>query len=305
MKVRVQPHLTAPDDVWSPSGWQCQINGTPTETVSNALPDFDYVQRLEIGYGAEINTSELRRATELAQDARVAAYLLVDCRASVLRTLSTYEFDLAGTVSIELWHPCEPGSLAGQVELHRGLVLVDPGSTSGGMTPTEPGARLLDERPFRISLEGDWGRFPIQAVDFAKSSSLPSQAAWMLNLRYDDPGDPFLAVARLRVNTAHPAGQAVLSLASEDDAWVKQCRSALATDIVRQLLQVASRDDRFDRHETDESETSLLRVVDDLAENLLQRPLKQVLILAAENPTRLDGMIQGSIGYLGEKRTLG
>jgi hypothetical protein len=250
---------------------------------------------MTFGYSVRVDFHTLRSQTQIPIGAIVGAYLLVDCRSSQIRLIETCIVDAELDEPVEVWISIPPGTVADAISLHRGLVLMESDSSADDRSPSKPGARILEDDPVPVSLEGDWGRFPLQAIDF-NATRWEASAAWALDIRYEDTSDPFQATVRISVNSSHPAGAA--ALVAVETPWTKQCVSALSTDIVRQLYSKLATDERFLESANVDVDESLGHVASEMARNWLDLSLREVILFIREDPVAFDTLVQDRIGYL-------
>ena len=198
--------------------------------MAGYIEDFDHNLRFAFRYSVELDREAIFRAAGLPDDAVVAAYATVDCQQSGVRLSASTALTDDSLVLVSV--AVEPGTLAGGVELQRGLALVNAGSIDRVSTAaTRSGSRLLEGEAALCRLEGDWSRFPLEAVNF-DAAGLPN-VPWHLRMSYEDLDDPFLGSVRMLINAGHPAGKAVL----EADA-PEILKSALRVDLVLSLIHI-------------------------------------------------------------------
>lgn len=291
-KVRLLPHNTADEACFSAGPWLVRYPDSETVELAAFLADFDYGLALEFGFRATVDLDRVRELTGLADDSEIGIYSLADCQSSDLRVSNQ---TAANGNEQEVWIRAEPASLAGSVELSRGLVTIAAGSTNGGYSPTRTGSRLLDDKPCVAVLEGGLSRFPVVSVPFSQTRH-PGDAAWVLTVDYEDPADPFLGAVRLNVNREHAAGRLVLSRETSPEA--ETARSALRTDVVRQFLQILACDERLDSV-VDHPTESVIGVATSLSRDALAMDLANALAMLGDDPARLDAHLQAALGYLG------
>lgn len=298
MAIRVLPYRAATRDVWTVADWTRRSGDSEEEVIaSSSVGDFDYTSVFTFGYRGRVHCKALRQATGLSADAEVAAYALLDCPSGQVRLFDSVPFQLKGDVAVEVDVAVEAGTICDAITLERGLVLVAPGSEEGELTPRLHFARLYSDQPLRLRLEGSWSRFPLQALDF-KSSRWSANAAWALSVSFDEPSDPFMACVRVSVNTGHAAGLAVLG--REDSTLGRELRSALQTDIVRQLFSAVSGDHRFSEPGVGSVDGSIGAVLESLSHLHLNLPLADALARLRSDPAHFDTLLQDRFGYLAQ-----
>lgn len=291
--IRLQPHRTASLAAWQIEPWQTRYGERSPEGLGERIPDFDYQIELGFGFRARIDPAVLAEETGLGSDAKVGIFALLDCAPANLRCSKVVPVN--GPEDVEIWLHAEPGTLAREIELLRGLVLLEPGTISARRVATQKGSRLLEEPPLRVLLEGTWSRFPVEAVSFSAVGR--AGGAWVLRSDYSELSDPFLWAVRLLVNVDHPAGRVALERGDTEKA--RLVRGALRADILRQFFAVLRADIRI---EDDEGfpDGSVGSVAHSMATDLLGRDLRTILTM---DPIELDELIQDRTAYLREEDT--
>ena len=296
--MRILPYRVVSESAWSAEPWVRFVGGRPEPLEHAWIQDFDYTSEFEFGFTSQVDVSRIRQDTGLGRRAIVAAFGLIDCPLGQTRIVETDPFRLGratANVSVRITVPA--GTLCDSITLERGLLLIDPGAVSDGLTPANSGVRLFADQTKRLRLEGSWSRFPVQAVDF-NSSRWASGAAWAVSVTYDDPSDPFMACVRVAVNSEHPAGQSVLG--NENSSMTRQLRTSLQTDLVRQLFAEVARDPRFREPSSWSVDGSIGSTVAGIATNLLKLPLEDALARLEADPAQFDTLLQDRLQYLKE-----
>ncbi len=295
-KMRILPHQVANDAVWMASAWHVVLDGEVL-TQPSLLENWDYQSILEVSYEASVDRSALEAQTGLGANDVVAAYAVIDCPTSNVRLAS--HTTLAGD-SAEVTIAVDPGSLAGSMRLHRGLVLLEAYGPPRPWVARAPGARLLEDEALDVVLEAEGSRFPVQAVTTDEGEEL---FAWTLSIDPQaEPDDPFMAVAQVLVNASHPAGQSILR--PGDGMAQDIALSALQTDVVRQMLEYAQSDERF-HEEAVYPDDSLGYVLDFTAKAHLGDDLPTALRRMRDNPEAHEKLLQAGTGYLIELEPAG
>lgn len=254
------------------------------------IADFDHAFGFSFRYSFSIDREEIFEAAGLPEDAIVAAYAIADCQPAGVRLAATTPLTEEPVQFVDI--PVPPGTLAGAVQLGRGLTLVGLGSSTEMTTAASKlGARLLTSEFTSCRLEGDWSRFPLEAAHFA-NAGLPD-VPWHLSLDMEDLEDSFLGSARLLINADHPAGMAVLGNEATDAVL-----SALRVDLVRQLiLSVAA--EQPDSH-WGFPDDSIGGVVSSIASDVLKSDLASVCLLIREEPVQFEQLLHDRLNYLWE-----
>lgn len=265
--------------------------GTAIHPLGTELSDWTTNSDLHLTCEAEVDIEAVLADAGLADDAVVGMYALVDCRASQLRKVTTKPIQRQDRhVNLEV--VVGAGQLCDQIDLSRGLILLEPGSSDGPRVAIDPGARLAEYDTFRIILGNGRPRFPVESVDF-RSLRLPP-AAWILTVNAEGPTDSFLGSVRLMLNTDHRAVAALTTGEPNEQALI---RSVLRTDTIRQLFRSIADDPRFrDGPFPDES---IGGVMEAISTKELAMSLPSALQLLVNDPVRFDAELQARTHYLG------
>lgn len=288
--TRILPHLV-PHHGWAFSEWKVRVNGLE-QRADEPASLWDYDAELSVSYSLRLEVDEILETVGLGSDAVLAAYILADCRQGQVRRSTSTPANDSGEVHLEL--TIEPGILASQVTLHRGVVVQEPGvGPSSILSPVHTGSRLVEDEPFPVILEGEGSRFPVETLDF---DQVGLQGAWLLDV---DPGadaeDPFLGVARLLLNESHPAVQLLSS--RPPDELVPLVLNALGSDSLRMMIQYAASDETYAEPAVFPDE-SLGHVLHSAGENELGEPLPHLIRLLHDEPQRFEQILQGRTKYL-------
>jgi hypothetical protein len=128
----------------------------------------------------------------------------------------------------------EGSAIGVSVDLKVCVTLSQPGGVNP-LAPSRVGA-ILWEESFRMSVEGDGSRFPVEWADFESSVGLHAGAKWFLDWEPENPQLPILRGVRLYLNSAPgPFADAVRGggLTLEQNRILE----VLNFDIARQLLR--------------------------------------------------------------------
>lgn len=231
--MRAMPFRTASDAAVEFSEPRLRV-GDVMIYAGDPAPTWDYLASASVYGGVKVHANELLRSTGLTDLAAVSAILQVDCHATGFRQLVAVPVLQTVGHAVSLHMDIEPHAVAGEIEIHYGLVLERGCEQQQNMAPFRRGSRVYTlARTHKFLLEGDAAGFPTEAFDF-EPTGYPDGAPWHLNFRAESLGDPFMGAVRLFVNTKHPASAELLSGASSIS------RSVLFHGILEQLLVTAA-----------------------------------------------------------------
>jgi hypothetical protein len=221
----------------------CEINygGYPVAEDGTA-PDWHYLTDITVEWQIEIDLPELRKDCGLSPTSRIGGVLTWHSDRTNLRGGDDLEIITNG---INVLRTHLPGSLLGGVlTCDARVVLARQDAMAGPLAPTRPGTLLWQESR-RVVLEGDAGRWPTTACDFA-AAGIPGgrNGLWYLEVASRDLGSAAGQCLRLYLNTPHPDVNELLTQPDSPQSALLQ--RALRYDTYRQLLSLATADDEFD-----------------------------------------------------------
>ena len=286
------PHITASEGSWTVGAWAYALDGAAFSPLGEAVPSWDFDSRLRLGCDYQVDVERLRAETGLPSDAPMELVLVADCRAVGRRWVADRAALRGESVRGHLRADFPPGEVAEVVSLERQVVLgadVD----APPPTPTRKGSVLLgDERPRRVVLEGEGGRFPVEVRDLSAAGH--GTPAWLLDLDVSDVTAPFLSAARLYINSAHPASEQLLARGEGQD---EAALGVLHWDVMRQLVVRSAVAEVEVGPEMPEG--SLGAVLWSLLHDRLgMESLAEVRAMAETSPERLESRLQTVAGLL-------
>lgn len=294
-RLRVLPHLTVRDDRVHWGAWWRLSEDGGRASIGPHLDAWDYAQPIELVCDVGVDAAGALEDAGLATDAGMSLVAVWDCPASMDRGTAvervlTHWTDGRWEGTLRLSVPA--GSVAQELILERHLVLADPGPEPRRLAARALGARLGPASRDRLVLEGDGSRFPIEPLDFVAAGR--ENAVWSLEVDYDDPSDSFLGCVRLLVNTAHPAGRALLGASEQRPELL----SMLHYDLTRKVLtRLAADRDAFSGI-SDHDDDSLGAVAEEICRTVLQMDLASTLRRLHTDPLGFDAILQARMGFL-------
>lgn len=107
-----------------------------------------------------------------------------------------------GEVVMEPDFRVEGALLSNRIVLRTEVILGVPGVNAAALAPSQTGSRLWDDEA-TVELEGQLGRFPMEACDFGAVFPDHGAALWHLDWDPDALDAAFLGTVRLYINSAH------------------------------------------------------------------------------------------------------
>lgn len=260
--MRALPFRTAPEGSVAFSVPNLSLDGGALAAPGEPVRGWDYLAQVTISGNVAVEVDELLAATRLDSADDLAAYMQVDCPATGYRRV--VEVPLPGTYGgpVTLQHVIPPHTVASELEVRYGVLLVTDLPESPELSPHLRGSRVFsDPKVHRFLLEGDGAGFPIEAFDFSLTG-YPPGAPWHLKFNTDSPAEPFMGAVRLFINTAHPAAEALLSGRPGLE------RSVIFHGVLEQMLVTAAADWEHDTV-LDWGEGSVGAVLEELAQTYL------------------------------------
>lgn len=292
-QLRIQPHRTARAECVEWGAWWATIRGV-REPVDRRIEGWDYATALQLDFEPHVDVKQLLEQTALGDADGIEVVGQIDCPATfqraTVRAPLTDLLDGSSRLSLELM----PGLFADRVQLSRHIVLATPRTDRGDGVAYRAGSRLAESGVARLKLEGDGGRFPVEALPFSTIGR--EDAAWALDVMYEDLDDSFLGAVRLVVNTEHPAADPALD---RSHPLAPIVTSVLRHDLVRQLIVCLSSDLSVDFDKTEDFESdSLGAVVANLCDLYLRRDLSSVVQLLRSEPSQFELLLQARLDFL-------
>jgi hypothetical protein len=206
------------------------------------VPDWHYLTDITITWSLDTDLEGLAKDCGLTTQARVGALLAWRSERTNLRGSGIVISVADGRNELEALLPGR--ELGGTITIEARVVLLETDAQAGHLAPRRPGS-LLWRAEHRIAVEGSGRRFPTVAVDFA-SAGLPggTDAMWYLEIADSDLMASATQALRLYLNTANASIRSML-----DNPAINTSRDLIRFaryDNLRQLLQVALRDQEFD-----------------------------------------------------------
>ena len=204
--MRTMPYLIATESV----AVEVQVTaGQHMQDFDGRLGAFDYLESIDGVCRFEIDSARFTDETGLAIDVLDSLQLVLqlDCPATGWRGLFRASLrdgtDARGLLEWEI--PAE--TVAQFIEARVMIVLTREVSPGPKRSAFRVGSRVYQGATQRLYLEGSGTLFPVDAFEFGGAKRM---APWELQLRAEDLEAPFMRAVRLRVNSGHAAGRALL-----------------------------------------------------------------------------------------------
>jgi hypothetical protein len=243
-RVAVAPYRTADLEAVVLGSWASGPAGSVQ--LGPELAGWDAATPLMAHRTVSADLSRISSQTGLATGTCVAIVTVWSSASTGLRGSSpAVEVDLVsgrwqGKTSIDVEGAC----LGGSVRLCTKVVLIERAAGSDRGAAQRVGTVLWSEpKEHRLIIEGGLTRFPVEVVAFPEKGNAFAKAGWMLEWDRADLTVPVSLALRLLINGAHE--RVVLAAKGDDSPESELIRSALYTDVARQLIMGALATDDF------------------------------------------------------------
>jgi hypothetical protein len=222
--------------------WQVLRDGL-VHPLEATMPGWDPAVPIKAFISVTINTEEVIKECGLSDDAVLSLVPVWKSDGTVLRGIGERILIMSksGLQEFVTNIYIEGLILAAWVELSINLVLLDMGGTNKPFAAKYPGSILFQSDPFRVYLQGEGARFPIEVIDFG-NTQYPNDAAWALfwdpfNLHQTAHGD-----LRLYINSRHDRVREAVSTDKSDNRDIQE---TIRFDVARMLIEGALRNEEF------------------------------------------------------------
>jgi hypothetical protein len=262
--IKRLPYLCPSSENISIEDWQISKNGS-IQPLEITMPSWDPAVSIKTFTRISINTEKVFLECGLKHDAKLLLAAVWSSAGTVLRgvgeriILTSKSETQKLTIAVDI----EGVLLANWVELSINLVLIDVGSTNNPFAAKYPGSILFRSPIFRLYIQGEGARFPVEVIDFG-NTQYPNDAAWALfwdpyNLHQTIYGD-----LRLYINSKH---ERVREAVSNDKPNNRDIQEAIRFDIARMLIEGALRNEEFINNPDTYSRDSVGFVIKNMIQN--------------------------------------
>jgi hypothetical protein len=262
------------------------------------LPDWDYQLDLTLRRTIGIDAAEIRAASGLPEEARIALVVVWSASGPNLSGRATY---------IELGAETEPHTLAvdlrgsdlgGTLSVHTRIVLAQRLETAATGVAHRAGSILWSDTT-TVRLQGDAAQFPMAVIDF-RDTAFPNDAPWHLQIGGSLDGAAMGALLLL-LNETNPRVLTAFRNAAKPTEADRLVLSTIYTDIaVRLLLHALHHHDFLD--DTEYAEGSLGATCADLFHRTFSgRRIADVKLELADNPGLFLSTLQSDSGLFQER----
>jgi hypothetical protein len=198
---RIIPFLVPPRDAVVCQPWM--MKEPRQEGLASVFPEWDSATDLKLSRSVHLDSQRIWTSCSLATDDRIAVIAEWTSEGTSLRGTSTTEavgYGDGGDLTIGLQ---APGAELGQALLLKTRLILLPGKgkSESRLAPRLPGSILWQDE-FRVALEGEGSRFPMETIDFEQlSGGVPRGASWHLHWMPHEPELPLSAAVRLYLNS--------------------------------------------------------------------------------------------------------
>jgi len=241
-QIKRLPYLCPSENNIEVGEWQ-MIQDGEVQCIKNTLPSWDPAVSLKGFATIKIKTGEIYRECNFGNDAVLALVSVWHSEGTMLRGVGEKIIlsNRPGVSEYIINIDVEGLLIAKWIDLSIELVLVNAGSNPSPITAKFPGSILFQSKPFRIYLEGEGARFPVEVIDFSQTQ-YPDEAGWALfwdpyNLHQSVLGD-----LRLYINSRNERVSQAVSGNKEGDYEIQE---AIRYDVARILIEGALNNDEF------------------------------------------------------------
>lgn len=251
-QIRKLPYLVPSLESISLGVWQTYKDGNLCP-LENTMPDWDPAVPVRAAINVQINGEKVFEECGFHPDAILSITAVWSSDGTMLRGIGSKKIITYDPIAndYDLGVDIDGLLLSKWVNLSVQLVLIAPSEIKKPFAAKYPGSILFKSAQFRVYLQGEGARFPIEVIDFG-NTQYPNDAGWALfwdpyNLHQTVLGD-----LRLYINSRH---ERVRRAVSEDKPEDSDLREAIRFDIARLLIQGALSNDDFvenpDKYEPD------------------------------------------------------
>ncbi|OYN88861.1 hypothetical protein [Parenemella sanctibonifatiensis] len=292
MSAPLMPHRTIDPDAVLWRDWLYQLEALPLEHLEQVVLNWDYTStltfRTQLRFDAELLTS----SSDVLSPSCVGAKLTADCPSTSLQISTLVTLPREGENPVELTLSIPPGVAAESVVIARSLVVICDHSA-----PCAPrGSRLTHPETKRVRVEGEGGRFPVELMSFA---GLPYQhAPWVVDVRFDDLDDSYVASTALWVNNDHELKDVLLNPKSKNSAALHTMIQAdVFAALLQRLAELVDEDESLAAPESP-ADDSVWAIASGLARHFLRSDLPLVVSAWREDPLGTQARIRSDVGFL-------
>lgn len=242
--IKKQPYFLPKSERMKVKAWNLIKDGDLLP-LDQLFPDWDAAMPVHVSVTVEADLLAVLQDCQLSLDSKLRLATTWHSPKTGLRGRGNF-IDLT-SLSTPPWTlelKVDGTELAQSIVVRVALVLINPGSESGQLAPKRPGSRLWSEER-TILLEGETARFPVELIDFSKSSWLPEYAAWFLDWNPDDFEQTLLGDIRLYINSKHDRVKAAVSGQNKSESAL---REIIYFDVARAMIIAALKNDEFIRN---------------------------------------------------------
>ncbi len=197
---RIIPFLVPPANAVVCQPWM--MKEPRQEGLASVFPEWDSATDLKLSRSMHLDTQRIWTSCCLATDDRIAVAAEWTSEGTSLRGMSAVEavgYGDGGDLTVALQ---APGAELGQALLLKTRLVLLPGKgkAESRLAPRLPGSILWQDE-FRVALEGEGSRFPMETIDFEHLNGVPRGASWHLSWMPHEPELPLSAALRLYLNS--------------------------------------------------------------------------------------------------------
>jgi hypothetical protein len=289
VSFEVMPHRVIRSGSLNWGAWTSQLGQGEVTPLESAMDGWDYSASIQLTTSLRYDRAGVCSDLAVADVSALALQLTVDCAATRGQWSAQTRLAAAdgeGRVTVSLHLPA--GSVADRISLIRSVV-----ACNEHWEPAIPaGSWLARDVAKRVRVEGDGGRFPIEAMSF--SGRRYEGAPWRFDLDYTDLDDPMVAAFVLYVNTDHEASATLLAQKAKTTPAL---RVMVESDYFETFLDDIARRPELDPPTNPDPE-SVWAVLDGQCQLRFKRDLGSMLAIWRESPIEGRSIVRGKLKYL-------
>jgi len=214
-----------------------------TKPVPLFLPDWDAAVSIQIIVTIEIDVAGVLSDCGLSEDTELRLAVVWRSHGTGIQGRGSFiDLNIMNTGETFLLTLDVSGDqLAHNLIISVVLALIRPGRCNNSLAPKLPGSILWNDSR-NILLGGQSARFPMEVIDFAKSSWLPEYAGWFLDWNPENLDQTVLGGMRLYINARHASVRRAVSESNSEDYAI---REAIRFDVARVMIAEALKNDEF------------------------------------------------------------
>lgn len=273
------------------------VLGEKQELLGKALGQWDPATPVHVTQTVRVDVAGIRQDCRLPDDAKLVLTPIWDSTGTRMRNSANITELSEDTVTTKMEVQIPGNVLASSLTLMVHICLAQS-LPKRPLVAWRPGT-ILWESAHRLDLEGGGSRFPMEILDFSKSSwQFPERAAWVLDWDPEDLEVPVLGGMRLYLNKAHPRVQQMLERPREPE--VRLFQAAMQYDVARMLIRGALLSEAFFSNEGRWPSDSVGRTISLLLKSFDGDSPETLRVLMQNDSPQFEARLQHQLGLFQE-----